>query len=93
MTCRARRRVADFKIKRSFLGDRQNKRTLLRGPYAQEATGAELILQQDAMLLSFKSRGTKLPEPLQQQMCREMAIKAVGGALAEYVTGIHNAFG
>ena len=63
------------------------------GPYDPVAIGAELTLRRAAMLQPFANRGINVPLPLQRPLCRQMAIKAVGGGLIAYVGGIHNAFG
>lgn len=63
------------------------------GQFNTNAIGAELTANQAAMLLPFTARGIPIPAALRNPLCRQIAIKAVGGAAHNYIGGIAHAFG
>lgn len=63
------------------------------GPHDQVAIAAELTNNQTAMLQPFADQGINVPEALSNPLCRQIAVKAVGGAALNYIGGIDRAFG
>lgn len=63
------------------------------GPYNDAAIGAELTNRQAAILQPFVNQGIVVPAAVRRPLCRQIAIKAVGGAAHLYIGGIDLAFG
>lgn len=56
------------------------------------AISTELRANQAAILEPFLSKGITLQPPVNTKLCRQIAIKAAGGAMVQYIDGINLAF-
>lgn len=63
------------------------------GPFNDAAIGAELINRRAAILQPFLDQGIVVPVAVERPLCRQIAVKAVGGAAHLYIGGIDRAFG